>query len=467
MKIRGMTKPSGSGTWRVALLFAAFFVALSVQPGEAQAHRPKFDKQLREAVDQAEAAADDDRSIKVIVKMRPGARAEARQKLGRHSGRVKSAFSIINGTAAELRARHLKELEADPDVVSISVDADVHSDGVASSMTGTPQRGAYNLRSTLGLRGVSSTSVTTSFRQGDSNGYASAVSASINSATPTTGIGTTSKVMVQDGGSTGTRSGMLLRFDNLFGTGLGQIPPGATITSASLWLKHPSDGAASATAGVHRMLVPWTVSTTWNSLSVSGAGLQRDNVEAMSAADASVTNLSINGEATLTGAALTATVQAWANGQPNHGWAVWQNNANDWGVGSSQHTTVSNRPVLTVTYKAPVNTTTLTGAGVTVAVVDSGLFEDGGGTTPHQDDARLHDRSDEPAARLAHRLLRPRHAHRGTHRGQQERSRRRGAGRAVRQPRALNCSASAVDQCRDRRDPVGDGQQGDLRDRRA
>ena len=129
------------------------------------------------------------------------------------------------------------------------------------------------------------------------------------------------------------------------------------------------------------MLMPWDKTTTWTSLTTSGLGLQRDNVEASAAAAASVTNLAVAGEATLSGASLTASVQAWANGQPNYGWAIWQNNSNDWGVGSSQHTTVSNRPVLTVTYKASVNTTTLTGNGVTVAVIDSGLLEDGGGTS--------------------------------------------------------------------------------------
>ena len=39
----------------------------------------------------------------------------------------------------------------------------------------------------------------------------------------------------------------------------------------------------------------------------------------------------------------------------------------------------------------------LTGAGVTVAVIDSGLLQDGGGDDPHPDDARLHRRQRQPA----------------------------------------------------------------------
>jgi subtilisin family serine protease len=70
-------------------------------------------------------------------------------------------------------------------------------------------------------------------------------------------------------------------------------------------------------------------------------------------------------------------VQAWANGAANHGWVIWQNDADAWSVSSSQHSNVDARPVLTISYQAPVSTTSLTGAGVTVAIVDSGILEDG------------------------------------------------------------------------------------------
>src|SRR5881397_1840233 len=56
----------------------------------------------------------------------------------------------------------------------------------------------------------------------------------------------------------------LLRFDNMFGTGVGQIPPGATITSAILRLQTTDNGNR---CWGHRALVTWDEATaTWNSM---------------------------------------------------------------------------------------------------------------------------------------------------------------------------------------------------------
>ena len=41
-------------------------------------------------------------------------------------------------------------------------------------------------------------------------------------------------------------AGMLVRFDNLFGTGPGQIPPGSTITSATLRVRQLTAGTKAA-----------------------------------------------------------------------------------------------------------------------------------------------------------------------------------------------------------------------------
>jgi subtilisin family serine protease len=94
-----------------------------------------------------------------------------------------------------------------------------------------------------------------------------------------------------------------------------------------------------------------------------------------------VSNLATAGDREFSGSGLAAAAQAWADGAANNGWILWQNSNDAWTVGSSENATVSYRPLLTVTYKPPVSTTTLTGAGVTVAVIDSGLFQDGGGST--------------------------------------------------------------------------------------
>lgn len=68
------------------------------------------------------------------------------------------------------------------------------------------------------------------------------------------------------------REQALLRFDDIIGSSPGQIPPGATIQRAILPLTSEGQGAATLTgAALHRMLIPWSEASTWNSL---GAGVQ-------------------------------------------------------------------------------------------------------------------------------------------------------------------------------------------------
>ena len=108
----------------------------------------------------------------------------------------------------------------------------------------------------------------------------------------------------------------------------------------------------------------------------SGPGLQFDNVEASSSPDATATVAGAAGGRTFTSGALAATVQGWVNGETNNGWALWVNQSSSFQVATSEDGNPSSRPMLTVTYRAPVQTTSLTGAGVTVAVIDSGILLD-------------------------------------------------------------------------------------------
>lgn len=375
------------GPWRLALAAAAAacVVAVGAQPAWAQSSRAqqdrhrKFDNDLRQKLERVESGQDPDAPVKVIVTLKPHARRGLGQKVRGRGGRHGGDFSVINGGAAELPPSKLRELAVDDDVLNISVDADVHPDGVASSLTGTAQGGGFSLRSALGLRAPSAFTTTTSFQRGNISGYASVVDTGVDLAAPSTAYGAATSVYVEGFGN--TPAGMLVRFDNIFGTGPGQIPPGATITSASLRIAQLQAGSSSTTMSLYKVLVPWDANSTWNSMATSGAGLQFNNVEVASAPDASVANLALTGQKTFSGAALTATVQGWANGQPNQGWVVFLNTATFVRTATSEDSLSANRPLLSVTYKAPVNTTTLTGNGVTVAVIDSGLLEDGGTTS--------------------------------------------------------------------------------------
>jgi serine protease AprX len=357
---------------RVAL---AVLVSSAVAgPSFAQGRGEKLDTNLRERARRAGPAGDNELED-VIVTMRSSDSGRRSSTLRAHGARKNRDLKSVNGSATRLTRRQLRELAADPDVVSISTDAEVRADGVGVDVIGAAGNQPYSLRATLGLETVGTT--TRTFQPGV-QGYASAVTAGLVSTTPTTAVsGASLKIQLSPAGN----KGMLVRFDNLFGTGSGQVPLGAKITRAELRFRHANDGASTATASLYPMLVSWASGATWNSMSMSGAGIQFNNIEAKSTPDASVTGLLSGSFASFVNPALTATVQSWANGSPNRGWVLWQNNANDWTVYSTQHSATSSRPQLIVTYESVVQSTSLTGLGVTVAVVDSGLFQDGGSST--------------------------------------------------------------------------------------
>jgi hypothetical protein len=223
--------------------------------------RRKLDQQLQRRADDGHGGQD----VRVIVRLKPGARALAAQKLQRRNGRLRQAFALVDAVSADLPASQIARFAEDDDVLSVSSDAVVMSDGVASS----------------------------------------------------------SGVRVQNGLA---GAWMLLRFDNLFGPDPNQIPMGSTITSVTLNVHHNSDGATTGSAALRRMHADLSAASTWLSLLTSGPGLQFDGVEA-SSANATVSNLAAISAKTFSGSGFTSTVQAWANGDPNRGWALWQSSA--------------------------------------------------------------------------------------------------------------------------------------------
>src|SRR6185436_17935235 len=285
-------------------------------------------------------------------------------------GKVNGGYALTDAVVANLSKGQARKLAKEGDVVTISSDATVYSDGLAVQAVGGANNSPYTLRGTLGLDTVSSVATSKTFTP-FANNYNSAVNGYVTSSNPTAVIGSGSRVTVVDAGLLGTRAGFLVRFDAVFGDGPSQIPYGSQITSVSLTLSSRGDGSSTATAGVYRMLADWSPSSSWASMLTSGMGIQRDNVEAAASADASVVNLA-NGTHVFTGAGMVDAVQSWANGAPNRGWVLWQSSNNAWSV----HTNLSYdgaRPSLKVTYKPRVSTTSATGTSVTVAVIDSGI----------------------------------------------------------------------------------------------
>ncbi len=146
----------------------------------------------------------------------------------------------------------------------------------------------------------------------------------------------------------GQRQQGLIRFDNIFGSGPGQIPFDSVINSAALTVNVTNDSAAGAQIRLHRMLMTWLEAATWNSMT---GGIQTNDSEAMSAFDAQVSDPASVGPETITG--LAAALQAWSDGASNYGWAIISNSSNGWDFASSEDPTTGNRPLLQVDWSPP------------------------------------------------------------------------------------------------------------------
>jgi PEP-CTERM motif len=171
----------------------------------------------------------------------------------------------------------------------------------------------------------------------------------------------------------------LMRFDNIFGTGPGQIPPGSNINSATLRLNLTED-TGDGFLYLHRMITDWSDTTaTWNFFSPTGVQL---GTHAVATADASV-GPGINANAPTPGSStaypiitadVTSSLQAWSNGFANRGWNIRPDNgtgANSATDGilfsSAEDPTAGNHPLLTVNFTTAVpepGTLVLAGLGL-------------------------------------------------------------------------------------------------------
>lgn len=184
------------------------------------------------------------------------------------------------------------------------------------------------------------TVITTSFEQG-TNGYSGTVDTFLQQNSPSTSNATATSLNVDGDVPTGTNlaAQALLRFDNLFGNGVGQIPSNATIRSATLQLQ-VTNGSVN-NMNLHRMLVPWAATDTWNTLT---SGVQTNDAEAYSMPDTS-SGQSRSGAISFN---VLSSVQAWrANPASNKGWAIMPTGTDGVDFNSSEG---SVKPKLIVSY---------------------------------------------------------------------------------------------------------------------
>jgi len=151
---------------------------------------------------------------------------------------------------------------------------------------------------------------------------------------------------------------VLLKFDDIYGDALGQVPEGAQIFGGFLTVKVRSPSAADARIQFHRMLQEWDGFATWNDPQGGAGGtilngVTPDGVEAAHVADTTVTTPS---QAGLVQIPLnTATLQAWANGAlPNLGWVIISDSPNSYSFWSSEDSSLDAfAPELTILYNDP------------------------------------------------------------------------------------------------------------------
>lgn len=142
-------------------------------------------------------------------------------------------------------------------------------------------------------------------------------------------------------------SHVVLKIPDLFGGGAEQVPPGAQIISATLQLNCFNAGNPMT---AYRLNEDWVEPQTnwkyrknkiiWSNPGADGA-TSRDSAGI-------IWDCTTTGVKTLD---LTGIVQAWAAGASNYGVVVIETGQDDVEFYSSEHATLANRPLLTVTYK--------------------------------------------------------------------------------------------------------------------
>jgi Phosphoesterase family/Immunoglobulin I-set domain len=212
-------------------------------------------------------------------------------------------------------------------------------------MYGTTHSGsAGSVRPIVGCFNTDGPIATKTFRQGG-DGYVDAHDTYIEQANPNNTH--TADTLITIDGSPLTQG--LIRFENIIGNGVGQLPQGVTILSAKLMLLTGSNSAngdtSLSTMLAYRMLSPWTDTATWNSLV---GGVSADGTEASATADFGVVPNKINIWAIFD---VTGSVQASAN-DPNHnyGWLIQAGGTDEWRWRSSDASLLADRPVLDITY---------------------------------------------------------------------------------------------------------------------
>jgi hypothetical protein len=290
---------------------------------------------------------------------------------------------VIEGFAAALPVGLVRALQNHEAVLAISSDAEVTANGLATSVTGTAANSAYTLRSTLGLDSP--------IRAGTTS-FAKAETATL-SWSHTVASGDNRLLVVRTAHQDGTKSVTSVDYGGRALTKFLGVNGPSNANHASLWyLVDPLPGTAtvvvrfaarevigSATSfsGVHQSAPFGTFSASNGTTTAAAVTL------ASSSGEVVVDAIAARGDALSLTPSGSRTVQVnAATGSANDevrsagSFAPGTNSVTmSWTLGVGRPWAL----IAASLRQAP--TTALTGAGVTVAVIDSGLLQDGGGTS--------------------------------------------------------------------------------------
>jgi hypothetical protein len=216
---------------------------------------------------------------------------------------------------------------------------------VGDMYAATPAGSAQRVRPMVGCFATDPPIATQTFQQGAA-GYTGAKDTFLWPASPTSNY-SASTVLYADN-EPPPPAQILIRFDDLVGVGSLQIPQGAAVLSAKmLMLTGPSSATFDSSIDrmeAHRMLTPWSDSSTWGSL---GSGVSIDDVEAASNMEFGVIPNVLDAWAIFD---VTDSVQLFVNDPAqNLGWVIHPTGTDGWRCQSSE-ASQANRPILDVTF---------------------------------------------------------------------------------------------------------------------
>jgi len=179
-------------------------------------------------------------------------------------------------------------------------------------------------------------------------GYSGTTAIGIGESTPNGNLQDT-YVWIDNNGP-GDDNQALLRFNEIFGPEANQIPVGANVSRAILriYLGTRDNGETTKMIEFYQMLTDWNNDTTWGSAELGGNGVQLDDLEARTQFDDSrvfgVPDYYYEID-------VTPSLQAWADGQGEFGWAIRTKWSNGYAFYTSHNPVVAQRPELIVCYE--------------------------------------------------------------------------------------------------------------------